>query len=134
MKEITKQVISQLEVRRYDYRRREGLIGPAIKVEQNLQGLFSFDELIENVQTQLSKGRVDKTTIGKTIELISQDAKEKNKVADEIRKVIAIYQGQATLGKIVNVILHESGQPLNCFKMMCRIYDIGMSCFLKQAI
>ena len=116
LKEITKQVISQLEVRRYDYRRKEGLIGPAIKVEQNLQGLFSFDELIENVQTQLSKGKVDKTTIGKTIELISQDAKEKNKVADEIRKVLAIYQGQATLGKIVNVILHESGQPLNCFK------------------
>ena len=93
LKAIAKQVISELEIRRYNYRRKEGLIGPAIKVDQNLQGLFSFDELIENVQTQLSKGRVDKTTIGKTIELISQDAKEKNKVADEIRKVVAIYQG-----------------------------------------
>ena len=116
LKAVTKQVIAELEVRRYDYRRKEDLIRPAIKVERNLQGLFAFDTLKRNVKKQLTKSAADQTTTDQIIELINQDAEEKNKVADEIRKVIAIYQGQATLGKIVNVILHESGQPLDCFK------------------
>ena len=115
LQEVTKRVISELEIRRFKYRRDARLSRPTIKVEQNLQGLFSSDELIENVRTQLSKSGVDKTTVGKTIELINQDAQEKNKVADEIETIVAIYQVEATLGKIVNVILHEGSKPLSYF-------------------
>lgn len=115
LQHITKRVISELEIRRFKYRKDAGLSRPAIKVEENLQGLFSFDELIENVRTQLNKDRVDKITVDKTIELINQDAQEKNKVADEIQTIVAIYQVEATLGKIVNVILHEGSKPLSYF-------------------
>ena len=113
LQEVTKEVITELETRRFRYRKDAGLSRPTIKVEQNLQGLFSSDELIETVQSHLSKDGVDRTTIGKTLELINQDAQEKNKVADEIQNIVAIYQVEATLGKIVNVILHEGSKPLS---------------------
>ena len=112
LKDVTIAVITELEWRRFDYRRKEGLSRPALKVEQNLQGLFSFDELKHNVRTQLDKG----ATAEEVIELIDQEAAEKNKVAEEIRQAVAIYQGQATLGKIINVILHEGRRPLSYFQ------------------
>lgn len=126
LKEITKKVITELEWRRFDYRRKEGLSRPVLKVERNLQGLFSFEELKENVRTQLAKGAVDQTTADEIIELIDRDAEEKNKVADEIRKAVAIYQGQATLGKIINVILHEGRRPLSYFRN--QIPNLGHWC------
>ena len=112
LKAITTLVITQLEWRRYHYRRKEGLSRPIYKIEQNLQQLFSSEALKRNVRTQLDKG----AKAEKIIELIEQDAKDKNKVAEEIRQVVAIYQGQATLGKIINVILHEGRQPLSYFR------------------
>lgn len=115
LQEITMKVISELEIRRYRYRKDAGLSRPTIKLEKNIQGLFSSDELIDTVQSHLSKDGVNKTTIGKTLELINQDAQEKNKIADEIQTIVAIYQVDATLGKIVNVILHEGSKPLSYF-------------------
>lgn len=116
LKGITIKVITALEWRRFNYRRKAGLSRPAMKIEQDLEQLFSFDGLKQNIQTQLTKNEVDKTTTDEIIKIISQEAKEKNKVAEEIRKVVAIYQGQATLGKIINVILHEGRRPLSYFR------------------
>ena len=117
LKQITMQVITELEWRRFNYRRKEGLSRPSIKVERDLERLFSFDELKHSIrQVYLTKGEIDKTTADDIIEIIEQDAENKNKVAEEIRKVVAIYQGQATLGKIVNVILHEGRRPLSYFR------------------
>lgn len=116
LKKITMEVIAELEWRRFDYRKKEGLSRPAIRVERDLQRLFSSDELKQSIRLQLTKGGVNETTIDTIIEIISQDAEEKNKVAEEIRQIVAIYQGQATLGKIVNVILHEGRRPLSYFR------------------
>ena len=131
LQDVTKRIISELEIRRFKYRKDAGLSRPTIKVEESLQGLFSSDELIENVRTQLSKGGVDNTTVGKTIELINQDAQEKNKVADEIQTVVAIYQVEATLGKIVNVILHEGSRPLSYFHNQIPILNYWYESFQK---
>ena len=112
LKAITTEVITELEWRRYHYRRKEGLSRPFHKIEQNLQGLFSSEVLKHQVRTQLDKG----ATADDIIELIDQDSADKNRVAEEIRQAVAIYQGQATLGKIINVILHEGRQPLSYFR------------------
>ena len=34
----------------------------------------------------------------------------------EIQQALRVYQGQATLGKILNVIVHEGSQPLSYFR------------------
>lgn len=116
LKEITKAVIAKLEERRFNYRKNAGLSRPALKVEKELERLFSFDALKKHIRTKLSRGGVNKETAEEIIEIISKDSEEKNKVADEIRQAVAIYQGQATLGKIINVILHEGRNPLGYFR------------------
>ena len=116
LKEITMGVITELEWRRFNYRKKEGLSRPAIKVERDLERLLSFDELKREIWTQLNKSAVDKTTADEIIEIINQDEKDKNRITDEIRQMVAVYQGQATLGKIITVILHEGSQPLSYFR------------------
>lgn len=116
LKEITKDVVAKLEERRFAYREKAGLSRPALKVEREFERLFSFDALKKDIRSKLSRGRVDQKTAEEIIEIINRDAEDKNKVADDIRQTVAIYQGQATLGKIINVILHEGRRPLNYFR------------------
>ncbi len=116
LKDITKSVIARLEDRRFAYRKKARLSRPAIKVEREFERLFSFDYLKRNIRSNLKKSGVDKKTTEKIIEILNKDEDEKNKIADEIRQTVAIYQGQATLGKIINVILHEGRRPLNYFR------------------
>lgn len=116
LKQITKEVIAKLEERRFDYRKRAGLSRPVLKVERELERLFSFDILKKDIRSKLNRGGVDPKTTDEIIEIISRDAEDKNKVADDIRQTVAIYQGQATLGKIINVILHEGRRPLSYFR------------------
>ena len=116
LKKITESVIAKLETRRFIYRRNAGLSRPILKIERELERLFSFDELKRDIRTQLDKSAVDKTTTDEIIEIVSQDEKDKNRIADEMRQAVAVYQGQATLGKILTVILHEGSQPLSYFQ------------------
>ena len=131
LKQITTRVIAKLETRRFDYRRSAGLSRPALKVERELERLFSFDDLKRDIQTKLINSGSDKKTTDEIIERISQDEEDKNRIADEIRQTVAIYQGHATLGKIINVILHEGRRPLNYFRNRIPYLRRHYNSFLK---
>ena len=113
LKEITTRVIEKLERRRFIYRRRAGLSQPALKVERELERFFSFNDLKQDIRTKLIKSGSDKKTTDEIIERISQDEENNNRIVDEIRQAVAVYQGQATLGKIITVILHEGSHHLS---------------------
>lgn len=116
LKEISIKVINLLEARRFHYRRKEGLSRKTLKIESELEKLFEFDDLKQNVRSKLSKRGVDNNTAEEIINIITLKEEDNNRVAENIRKAVAIYQGQATLGKIINVVLHEGRRPLNYFK------------------
>ena len=116
LKEVTLAVIKQLERRRFDYRRKVGLSRPAVKVGRELKRLFSFDKLNRDIRTELIKTEIDETTINRIIELVSREEESKNKLADEIRRAVGDYQVQATMGKLLNVIVHEGSKPLAFFR------------------
>jgi signal transduction histidine kinase len=116
LKVITKRVIEELERRRFQYRRSAGLSRPIVKIERELERLFGFEELKTDVRAKLTRGGIDEALTDEIIKIISKDEEQKNKIAEDIRRAVAIYQGQATLGKIVNVVLHEGRHPLNYFK------------------
>lgn len=116
LQKISKEVINHLEAKRFDYRRKEGLNRKALKIEGDLEKLFEFDDLKHNVRSKLSKSGVDDHTAEEIISIISLKEEDNNKVVENIKRAVAIYQGQATLGKIINVILHEGRRPLNYFK------------------
>ncbi len=116
LKVITKQVIGKLEERRFEYRKRAGLSRKTLKVERELERLFSFESLKKGVHKKLTKSGIDKKTADEIIRIISKEEEDRNRIAEDIRQTVAVYQGQATLGKIINVILHEGRRPLNYFR------------------
>ncbi len=118
--EITKTVITYLQTKRYEYRLKAGLSRPSTKVENELQKLFVFDNLKSNIISSLKKANVAKETIDEVIRAVTQKEVENNQLAEDISLTVAKYQGQATLGKIVNVVLHEGRRPLNFFKQQVR--------------
>ncbi len=116
LKNISKIVISILEARRFEFRQRTGLSRQILKVERELEKLFSFEEVKKEIRNRLKKGGVDTQTTEEIISLISEDEARKNEASEQIRRAVAIYQGQATLGKIINVVFHEGRGPLLFFK------------------
>jgi signal transduction histidine kinase len=116
LKNISNKVISELENRRFEYRKKAGLGRTSLKVEQELERLFSFEEVRKSIRHRLKKSGVDEKTTQEIIKIITKEEEDKNHIADEIRQTVAIYQGQATLGKIINVVLHEGRKPLDFFK------------------
>ncbi len=116
LKLIAKQVIGKLEERRKEKRKKAGLSRNTLKIERELERLFSFDSLKKGIHKKLKKSGIDKKTADEIIRIISKEEEDKNRIAEDIRQTVAVYQGQATLGKIINVILHEGRRPLNYFK------------------
>ena len=116
LKRITKDVIGNLESRRFIYRRQAGLARAGVKINRELERIVSHDGLKRSVQAGLDMSGVGKETTEKILAFIDADEQEKNQAADSIRQEVAIYQGQVTLGKIVDVILHERRRPLNYFR------------------
>ena len=116
LKKVTMRVILQIEMRRYEYRRREDLNRPTLEVERNLKDLGSLDKLKNNVHKQLTKDKVKEAITDEIMYLINQEEDKKNKKAERVSRIVAIYQGQATLGKIVNVIHHEGRHALSYFQ------------------
>lgn len=116
LKKITREVIGKLEERRFSYRRKAGLSKPALKVERELERLFSFESLKKEIRKKLIGGGMAESSASEVIALIDREEEEKTKAAEDIRQAVATYQGQATLGKIINVVLHEGRRPLNYFR------------------
>ena len=116
LREITKEVISKLEEKRYLYRQRAGLSRQTVKVERELERLYSFDTLKRDVRSKLSNARVKKQTASEVMALIESEEKKRSEVIGRLRDAIAVYQGQATLGRIINVVLHEGRRPLSYFR------------------
>lgn len=112
---ITQAVITELETRRFTCRRKLDLVKSVGKMTHQIELLQSSEKLKNEVQKTLRNKNVDQIIIDNVIESISKDNNEKNKIVEDISKAVAIYQGQATLGKIINVILHEGRHPLNYF-------------------
>jgi len=125
-------VISKLEERRFVFRRKTGLSNPAKKIEGQLEGLYDYTELKKSISDSLKKAEVSQEIIEDISNIIFQEESRKNDAIEEIRRAVAIYQGQATLGKIINIILHEGRQPLNYLKNQIPNLHFYAERFLKN--
>lgn len=116
LKNITVEIINHLEKKRFICRRKMGLSKPAQKIEEGFGRLTSADKLKKNIEKLLAGSQVKKETVSGVINIINNDLQERVKIAENIVRIVAVYQGQATIGKIINVILHEGRHPLNVFR------------------
>lgn len=116
LKEIVKHVLKELENRRFAYRQSVGLGRSGRDINEKIKVLYNFKDLQEKIDKELDSLGIEKEKRGKINKLISDKEEKNNKIAEELKQVIALYQGQATVGKIVNVVLHEGRKPLGYFK------------------
>lgn len=116
LKSILKESINQLEIRRYKIRKLIGRGRSNTGLQKELNNLFDFEKLSNNIEKVLNVSNIEEDKIVKIKEYIEQTVKDKAEQLKKIENVIAIYQGQATLGKIVKVVLHEGRKPLSWFK------------------
>ena len=114
LKTIVRDIISNLESRRYKYRIKSGKSRKRNSATQGVEKLRGAD-----IQTSVSKvlhqASLDDVVIEKVEEIIKREEFEFKRIANDLEDEIRTYQGQSTLGKIVNVILHEGRRPLNTF-------------------
>tara|TARA_R110002073_G_scaffold238408_1_gene399403 strand:- start:1217 stop:3382 length:2166 start_codon:yes stop_codon:yes gene_type:complete len=113
---ITQNVIGELEKRRFALRRSMELGKPRTKIEADIQKLFSDDLIRTEIVARLKSSGIDAQVTKEISDVLERDIIRKNTAAENIRRSVAVYQGQATLGKIINVVLHEGRRPLNFFK------------------
>lgn len=115
--EITQNVIHELETRRYKYRLQAELGRGKTRIEPLIQKTFSFKDIRDDVVQQLLASNLTLDEVKQAIDnVIEKKEKDISEVAQKVSEQLAVYQGQATLGKIVNVVLHEGRRPLNYLK------------------
>ncbi|MGB3453606.1 MAG: sensor histidine kinase [Moheibacter sp.] len=124
LKELAKSALSELEIRRLIIRKKsEKSRKNKNTVQDTLNALFSLDEVKKSISSKLKQLDVNENAI-KGIEVILEAEEEKKQqLKQELEKTIAIYQGQATLGKIVNFILHEGRKPIQFFNSETKVIE-----------
>lgn len=116
LRDITNRVIELIEEKRYILRRKLGISQPKQMLEKQFDSLYDYSKLKKSINKALRGAGINEESLSLIEKLIDEEETKNNTTVEEIRKTVAIYQGQATIGKIINVLLHEGRRPLNYFK------------------
>ncbi|EME8152978.1 sensor histidine kinase [Enterococcus faecium] len=132
LRKVTQGIILELEKRRFYFRRKNNEPLIDMKVEKNIEKLYDYSTLEKNVSNFLNKSGMSNEEVKVVKEIIEKEQEKKNEVVENIRKTVAIYQGQATIGKIVNIVLHEGRRPLNYFTNQVPNLKFWMDKFITE--
>ena len=106
-------VLSKLEEERLKFRIKAGISRKKTNLGSQLDSIYNLEDLKKDVQKQLKKAGVNQKTHDEVVKIIEIEEKTKNKELSDIKQIVAAYQGQATIGKIMNIVLHEGRKPLS---------------------
>lgn len=111
LRSVVSRFVNELEGRRLRYREKAKKGGRNRSIDEEINNLFDFDTVARKITRELDDQgmpRKDRDTVEKIVsEALESEKQKKSSVAKKIKDTIAIYQGQATLGKITHVLLHE---------------------------
>lgn len=117
LQEIILACLNELEPIRYKFRKQHQKGGRKPKtINDQISEATNFDKLTTTITTILSGAEIPEEVSSKVRKAIEEEVKEKENQFEEIKKTIAKYQGQVTLGKIMTVVFHEGRKPLNAMK------------------
>lgn len=116
LKEMMNSVLAILEEKRQEFRKKTGRGRKLIKIEEKLQDLFDFKRLENRIKFRLDRIRAPEEEKLRIQHIIEDVSKKKSNIAEDIKRTVARYQGQVTLGKIIMVLMHEGRKPLAYFK------------------
>lgn len=120
--------LSILEEKRFTFRRSKNKIykDSPKTVYQKIENLFDFSDFrssltasiesnIENIMSEEDSLNAKDKVVKTLNNQIDEIQKKKEKEYEEIKEIIAIYQGQATLGSIVSTVLHEGRKHISWY-------------------
>ncbi|MFJ7183815.1 sensor histidine kinase [Lysinibacillus xylanilyticus] len=113
---IVKRALYELENRRFIFRKKAGRGRKQIPIHQQLDNLFDFSLLSNKIESKLQTLNIEDKEILEVKKILSKTKEEKSDILEDIQAKIAIYQGQATLGKIIMVLQHEGRRPIGYIK------------------
>lgn len=113
---VIDQLLTYTELKRYSFRKKTGKGRKKHFFSNQLEILTDFSAVRNKVIAAMQGASVSVTQIEEVNKFIDNDINEKIKIAEELEKQIAMYQGQATLGKIMDVVMHEVRKPLSWIK------------------
>jgi len=134
LKELAKKALAELEVRRFTYRvksKKSRNKHENKNLTSDVNNLFSLSEIKKSIDFKLNQLNVSTDFKQDISEIFNKEESNKRELKENIEKTIAIYQGQATLGKIVNLILHEGRKPLQFFNSETKIIEREIRYFQK---
>lgn len=123
LKELAQKALKELELRRLTFRKKSLKSRGRQTLQESVSNLFSFSDLSKNIESKLKQFKVDKRSIESIQEILKEEERSKAGLLEDIQKTIAIYQGQATLGKIVSFILHEGRKPIHFFNTETNVIE-----------
>ena len=112
---IVRQSLNILEENRFIYRSKTGKGRSKVTTEEMVNSLFDYSDLKSRLKKEFESASIPEEIQNKFENIISDKEQANNKIADELKRKIIEYQGQVTLGKIVNVVLHEGRKPFMYF-------------------
>ncbi|EKE05295.1 MAG: hypothetical protein ACD_19C00366G0003, partial [uncultured bacterium] len=104
LRQIMVLLLNQVELIRYPLRKRNAQ-KPTFKPVQGLFNALSLERIREQIATKYPKD-------SETQQLLTETQQILNNQVDEIQIVIGRYQRLATLGTLIDVILHDGRHPL----------------------
>lgn len=107
------QALSQLEQRRFRFRRSQEESSGTFK--ENLKSLQDYSSLRLSVQEALESEGASPSALKKIDKLLTKEEKGKRRFAQRVTQIVDAYRGQATLGNIIEIVLHEGRKPLSYF-------------------
>ena len=132
LKKLVQEALSELEQKRFDFRKRTGRGRKLLRIEEKLEKIFDFSELEKKLTKHLEKDKLSKESIEKISKIIKDEERKRNKTLEVLKETIALYQGQATLGKIVMVILHEGRKSVFWFRNQMPLMKKSVEKLLKN--
>lgn len=127
-----RECLSVLEEFRYKFRRQHNKGTKKKKtIEEQIQEASNYTDLNEKINKLLTIANVDTSVKTEISGVIEKEAKAKESQFEDIKKIIAQYQGQVTLGRIMTVVLHEGRKPLNALKHHPKFITEWSKDFLK---
>ncbi|RXI45769.1 ATP-binding protein [Malaciobacter mytili] len=109
LQDIAKEILTKvLQPKRFVFRQQVGRGRKVTNINEKIDNLFDFSS-IENKVKSLGLTVANEEKI---ISIIDQERKSKEKDLIDIKNTIAVYQGQVTLGRMTDVILHEGRKSL----------------------
>lgn len=129
---IIDQLLNYIELKRFSFRQKTGK-GRKNHVFSNQIGVLTdFSNVKNKVISVMEKANLSSKTMNEVSEYIDKDINAKLRVAQDLENQIAMYQGQATLGKIMDVVMHEVRKPLQWLRNQTKNIDSAYRRYLRD--